>query len=221
MRPDAISIVLAGGRGRRLGATAPPGGKAAVQFRGRSFLEIVIAAVGAETGRVVVVAAPGQELPPLPADVFVVRDALPGAGPLAAVRDGLMAADRLGPGFGAAFVASCDLPLLRRTVVRAILDRQRTQHPAWVVPLVNGHPQPLASALPFTLLPRIERHLCAGRRDLRSLLATLAAEPTAAIDFLPAAALTAADPEGESFRDVDTAEEVARLNEAANPPSAG
>ena len=135
--------------------------------------------------------------------------------------DGLMAADRLGPGFGAAFVASCDLPLLRRTVVRAILDRQRTQHPAWVVPLVNGHPQPLASALPFTLLPRIERHLCAGRRDLRSLLATLAAEPTAAIDFLPAAALTAADPEGESFRDVDTAEEVARLNEAANPPSAG
>ena len=47
MRTDAIGIVLAGGRARRLGAAAPPGGKAAVRFRGRSFLDIVVAAVAA------------------------------------------------------------------------------------------------------------------------------------------------------------------------------
>lgn len=228
MRTDAIGIVLAGGRARRLGGAAPPGGKAAVQFRGRSFLDIVVAAVAAETGRVVVVAAPGQELPPLPPGVTVVRDTLPGSGPLAAIRDGLAAATRLEPPADVAFVASCDLPLVRRAVIRAVLDRQRTTPSAWVVPLVGGHPQPLVSALPLAMLVRVEEYLAGGRRDPRTLLATLAAAATGAVELLPGEDLAAVDPDLESFRDVDTAEELARLCEAhdcptdpANPPSAG
>ena len=39
----------------------------------------------------VVVAAPGQELPPLPGPVEVVRDSAPGSGPLAGIADGLRA----------------------------------------------------------------------------------------------------------------------------------
>jgi molybdopterin-guanine dinucleotide biosynthesis protein A len=220
MRTDAIGIVLAGGMARRLGAAAPPGGKAAVRFRGRSFLEIVVAAVGAETGRVIVVAAAGQELPPLPRGATVVRDTRPEGGPLAAVRDGLEAASRLEPPPAVAFVASCDLPLVRHEVVRAVLDRQRTTGSAWVVPVVGGHPQPLVSALPLAMRAGIEAHLARGRRDLRSLLATLAAEASAAVAFLPEEDLAAVDPELASFRDVDTAEELARLNDPANPPSA-
>jgi molybdopterin-guanine dinucleotide biosynthesis protein A len=218
MRTDAIGIVLAGGRARRLGAAAPPGGKAAVRFRGRSFLDIVVAAVAAETGRVVVVAAPGQELPPLPPGVTVVRDTRPGGGPLAAIRDGLHAAIRLEPPAAVAFVASCDLPLVRRAVVRAILDRQRINPSAWVVPLVGGHPQPLVSALPLARLVQVEEHLAGERHDLRSLLATLAAAATDAVEFLPGKDLARVDPDLESFRDVDTAEELARLSDEAGPP---
>lgn len=231
MRTDAIGIVLSGGLSRRLGSAAPPGGKAAVRFRGRSFLDIVVAAVAAETGRVVVVAAPGQELPPLASAVTVVRDTLPGGGPLAAIRDGLAAATRLAPPAAIAFVASCDLPLVRPAVVRAILDRQRSNPSAWVVPFVAGHPQPLVSALPVSMLGRIEEHLAAGRRDPRGLLAMLGDTAAGACELLPGEDLLNVDPDLESFRDVDTAEELARLSDEPadvpdrpidppNPPSA-
>lgn len=221
MRTDVIGIILAGGRARRLGNTAPAGGKGALQMRGRSFLEIVAAAVGAETGRILVVAAAGQPLPPLPFDAVPVHDTVPGAGPLAAIRDGLVAAARLVPRCDVAFLASCDLPLLRPAVVRMILDRQREAPTAWVLPLVAGHPQPLVSAVPLALLPTIERRLAAGRRDLRGLLAMLAAETPAAVAYCAADLFLKVDPALDSFRDVDTPEDLARLTGSANPPSAG
>lgn len=219
MRQDVIGIVLAGGRGSRLGPTAAPAGKAGLRFRGRSFLEIVVEAVGAETGRVVVVAAPGQDLPPLAAEIRVVRDTLPGGGPLAAVRDGLAAARGLTPPVATAFIASCDLPLVRSAVVRALLDRQLARG-TWLVPLVHGHPQPLVSALPLTTRTRIERHLAAGGRDFRSLLAMLAAVAPAEVEYCAAADLVAADPELESFCDIDTPADIARLHDRENPSSA-
>lgn len=217
---DVVGIVLAGGRGSRLGHTAPADGKGALQFRGRSFLEIVVAAVGTEAGCVVVVAAPGQHLPPLPAAVRVVRDTRPGAGPLAAVRDGLAAAVDRAPGANAAFIASCDLPRVRADVVRAILDRQRATG-AWVVPVVAGRPQPLASALPLAGLAWIERHLAAGGRDFRSLLAGLAATTPPLVEYCAAEGLAPDDPALESFRDIDTPADVAWLRDRENPPSAG
>lgn len=221
MRTDVIGIILAGGRARRLGDTAPAGGKGALQLRGRSFLEIVAAAVGAETGRLLVVAAAGQPLLPLPVDALPVHDTDPGAGPLAAIRDGLAAAARLVPRCDVAFLVSCDLPLLRPAVVRTILDRQRVTPTAWVVPLIDGHPQPLVSAVPLALLPSIERHLAAGRRDLRGLLAMLAAETPAAVEYCPADLFATVDPALDSFRDVDTPDDLARLTGPSNPPSAG
>jgi molybdopterin-guanine dinucleotide biosynthesis protein A len=221
VRTDVIGIVLAGGQGRRLGLAAPAGGKGALPFRGRSLLETVVATVGAETGRVLVVAAAGQPLPAVPADVLVVRDTEPGAGPLAAVRDGLSAAARLEPRVAAAFVASCDLPLLRHDVVRTILDRQRRSPAAWVVPVVDDRPQPLAAAWPLGLLPRIDRHLAQGRRDIRSLLEALADESAGAVEFCTAPLFAAADPELESFRDIDTPADVSWLRGRENPPSAG
>ena len=216
----AVGIVLAGGRGRRLqGLALPPGGKAAVMFEGGSFLERVVATVAGEVDRVLVVAAPGQPLPPLPVPVEIVRDTEPGAGPLAAIRDGLVAAGRGSPVPRAAFVVACDLPLVHSAVVRLLLARQRATAAGWVVPEWHGHPQVLLSVVALDLLPAIEAHLAAGRRDPRGLLAALEAAAAARTVRVAEAELAAVDATGDSARDVDTPEDLQRLRGRGIPPS--
>jgi molybdopterin-guanine dinucleotide biosynthesis protein A len=87
-------IVLAGGRSFHMGAP-----KAGLEWHGSTLLGHVVALVGRGAGPVVVVRAPGQALPALPAGVRVVEDAREGRGPLEGLRAGLRA---LGPAVEAA-----------------------------------------------------------------------------------------------------------------------
>ena len=73
-----------------------------------------VVARGAD-GPVVVVRAPGQELPELPAGVRVVEDAREGQGPLQGLLAGLEAVDG-----ELAFVASTDMPFLHPRFVAAV-----------------------------------------------------------------------------------------------------
>lgn len=217
----AVGIVLVGGRSRRLGAAdTPPGGKPAVAFGGRTFLEWIVAAVGAEVDHVLVVAAPGQPLPPLPPAVEVVRDSLPGAGPLSAIRDGLAAAARLAARPRTALICAGDAPLLRREVVRLLVARGLATEAKWVVPLHAGHPQVLLSAVAVDLGPRIESYLATGRRDPRGLLELLVAESPALVETVTAAELAAVDAAADSLFDVDTPADLVRLRDRGIPPSA-
>jgi hypothetical protein len=74
-------IVLAGGRSSRMGAP-----KAGLDWHGSTLLGHVVGVVGRGAGPVVVVRAPGQALPALPAGVRVVEDAREGRGPLEGLR---------------------------------------------------------------------------------------------------------------------------------------
>lgn len=229
---EAVGIVLAGGRARRLGALADvAGGKAALTLGGRTFLEAVLTALGPHVERIVVVAphaaaaAPTTALTPTPRRVETIHDTVPDGGPLAALADALrhVTAARVvqaGAGAGSApagasmfdaVVVSCDVPLLKPTVVGLLLERLRATAARWVVPEVLGHPQVLVSALCADLLPLIEAHLAAGRRDVRGLLDLVAAADPRALCRLDAAALGAVDPGLESFRDVDTSEDLAAI----------
>ena len=65
---DAVGIVLAGGRSRRLRTAAlGPGGKAALIVAGESLLARICRLVAGVVPRVIVVAAEQQPLPVLPA----------------------------------------------------------------------------------------------------------------------------------------------------------
>lgn len=217
----AVGIVLAGGRSSRLGGAAlGPGGKAAALLAGRSLLERVVATVAPEVDRVIVVAAPGQPLPALPAGVVIVRDSVPGSGPLAALGDGLRAAAGLAPPPRVAFVATCDVPLLRPAVVRLLVDRGLGTGAGWVVPEWDGHPQVLLSVVALDMLPVIEARLAAGGRDLRGLLAALEAASPARVARVTAADLAAVDRCGDFATDVDTPEDLERLANRGIPPSA-
>jgi molybdopterin-guanine dinucleotide biosynthesis protein A len=216
----AIGIVLAGGRSRRLAAAdTPPGGKPALEIGGRTFLERIVATVAAEVAGVIVVAAPGQPLPPLPEAVEILRDSEPGGGPLAGIRDGLVAAARRAARPRTALVCAGDVPLVRRSVVRLLVARGLDSAAAWVVPVHDGHPQVLLSAVALDLLPRIEAFLATGRRDPRGLLATLVAEAPQLVEEVAETTLAAVDPAGDSLFDVDTPADLDRLRRRGIPPS--
>jgi len=214
-----VGIVLAGGSSTRLAsvAKATGGGKALLTFHGRTFLEHVVAAVAAEAGHTIVVAAPGQTLPALD-DVRIVHDLTPGAGPLAGIRDGLRAVLAVDDTDHAAtspphlaFVASCDVPLLRREVVRLLIDMAAESGALWTVPIVHGHRQVLVSVMHIDLLSRIDSWLDTGRRDLRGLLVEIAREDPRSIREVTEEACKAVDPMLESFVDIDTPDDLERL----------
>ncbi len=215
-RHATVGIVLAGGGSTRLAGLAqtPIGGKAGFLFQGRTFLECVVTAVAAEVGRTIVVAAPGQTLPAFDG-VTVARDLAPGSGPLAGIRDGLraaLAADHSGtPTPLLAVVASCDLPLLRPEVVRLLVADAHASHALWTIPVVHGHRQVLTSVMRVELLSRIEAWLATGRRDLRGLVDEIAQDDPRHIRAVTEAEVAAVDPMLESFVDIDTPDDLERL----------
>lgn len=222
MRSDAVAIVPAGGSGRRLGGLAAPGGKGALAAGGRSFLDRVCTTLEAEVPRVIVVAAPGSNLPALAAPVEIVRDSEPGAGPLAAIRDGLAHALRVAGPPRLAVLCSCDVPLVAPGVVRALLDRAADGNARWVLPVVGGHPQPLLSVISVDLLPAIAAQLARGRAGFRDLVADIDRTQPRTVLRVAAEDLRALDPALDSFRDVDTPADLAEVvRRAASGERAG
>jgi molybdopterin-guanine dinucleotide biosynthesis protein A len=145
-------IVLAGGRSSRMGTP-----KAWLDWHGSTLLRRAcgIVARGAG-GSVVVVRAPGQELPELPEGVRVVEDAREGRGPLQGLLAGLQAVDA-----DVAFVASVDLPLLHPRFVAAVCAGVEGADAA--VPRLAGHRQPLAAAYRAALAPLVAELVGAER----------------------------------------------------------
>ena len=219
-----VGIVLAGGGSTRLASVAATGGgKALLTFQGKTFLEHVVTVVAAEVGPTIVVAAAGQRLPALDG-VRIVHDLTPGAGPLAGILDGLravLAVDAAGhaghAGHAAAepprlaFVASCDVPLLRREVVRLLVAAAAESDALWTVPVVHGHRQVLVSVMRVELLSRIEAWLSTGRRDLRGLYKEMAQTDPQSVGEVTEEACKAVDPTLESFVDIDTPDDLERL----------
>ena len=177
---------------------------------GRTLLQSVVEAVATETSRTIVVTAPGRLLPKLAHPVEVVHDSRPGSGPLGALLDGL---DAIGPAAGEplVFVCSCDVPGVKRAVIRWLIARAAATGADWVVPEVAGHPQVLVSVMRRSLRGWIAAWLAAEKRDPRGLLASLERDKAARIDLVGEQDLTAIDPGLESFRDIDTPEDLAAL----------
>jgi molybdopterin-guanine dinucleotide biosynthesis protein A len=162
--PMTAGIVLAGGRSSRMGAP-----KAGLEWHGSTLLAHVADVVGRAAGPVVVVRAPGQELPAL-SGVRVVEDAREGRGPLEGLRAGLRALD---PRVEAAYVAAVDLPFLPPAAVRRALEALAGGAGA-AVPRAGGRAHPLAAAYrPPTALPAAEALLAEGRSRMGDLLERL------------------------------------------------
>lgn len=155
-------VVLAGGRSSRMGVA-----KAGLDWHGSTLLRRVVGLVGrGADGPVVVVRAPGQELPRLPAGVEVLDDPHEGRGPLQGIAVGLAA---LAGTADAAFVCSTDLPFLQPAFVRRVL-RELEGDVEVVLPHARGFRQPLAAGYATGLAGAAARLVAEGVGAPRPLL---------------------------------------------------
>jgi molybdopterin-guanine dinucleotide biosynthesis protein A len=132
------AIVLAGGRSTRMGSE-----KAALEWHGSTLLRRATG-IAARTvdGPVVVVRAPAQRLPELPAGVEVAQDAREGRGPLEGIAAGLQA---IGERAQVVYVTAVDAPFLHPAFVRRVLALLGPDDDV-ALPHAHGFAQPLAAA---------------------------------------------------------------------------
>ena len=134
--------------------------KAALEWHGSTLLRRTVGIIGrAAGGPVVVVRAPGQELPALPPGTEVVEDPREGLGPVQGLAAGLAA---LTGRAEVAFVSSTDMPFLHPAFVRRVL-RAAEEGADVGLPVARGYPQPLAAAYRTSLAP-VAAKLVAGER---------------------------------------------------------
>ncbi len=197
---DVAGILLAGGRSRRMGSD-----KASLAWHGSTLARRAAGLLArCSEPPVVVVCAPGQELPPLPPWVEVVRDPEPGLGPLAGLATGLRAVE---PRAAVAAVCAVDAPLAHPAVMRALLGALGES--LAVVPVGDGRPQPLF-AVYRTLLAELAAQLVAeGERRATALAERAGARLVEPFELLFVDDVAAYDPELTSLLSFDDADAFA------------
>lgn len=186
-QPHASAIILAGGKSSRMGRP-----KALLPFDGEPLIAHLVRHLSRLFRDIVVVAAPAQELPPLP--VTVVRDAVAYQGPVGGICYGLQAAQT-----EICFATSCDAPFLNLTLISYLLA-QITDFDV-VVPVWQERLQPLHAVYRRSVAPLLQEQL--ARNELRPIflyakVRTREVRPEEIRRF---------DPEGLSFRNLNTPEE--------------
>ncbi|GIW81928.1 MAG: putative molybdenum cofactor guanylyltransferase [Gemmatales bacterium] len=183
-------IVLCGGESKRMGRP-----KAWLPFGNETMLVRVCRILGDVVSPIVVVAAPSQQVPPLPPSVRLVYDEEKGRGPLQGLAAGL---EELTGHADAAFVSSCDVPFLKPAFVRRMIDLLGANQ-ICVIKTENLF-HPLAAVY------RLE-----VKDSVRKLLAEHRLRPAFLFDELPTRVVTAAevasaDPDLLSLQNVNTPE---------------
>jgi molybdenum cofactor guanylyltransferase len=168
-KPASLAgVVLAGGaslrNGRDKALRAVPAGLSDSQGH-TTMVEHVVSIVGQRCEPVFVVAAPGQSLPELPAQV--VRDDVRGVGPLLAIARGLHAAAEAGA--ERAFLCSVDVPFLTTDLIDAVAARAVEVDADIVLPW-DGSNHYLAAVYRTELARQIDDLVAAGERNLPALI---------------------------------------------------
>ncbi len=156
-------VILAGGASRRMGrdkAVMPHPRQPAT-----TMVEHTIAVLAARCAPIFVVAAPGQQLPPL--DAHVLRDEVRDVGPLLATGRGLRAAAAAGA--ARAFVSAVDLPDLTADLIETLAGYRNAD----VVLPWDGRDHYLAGIYRTDLADRIDTMIAAGQRSMRALADTV------------------------------------------------
>ncbi|MFV1363541.1 MULTISPECIES: molybdenum cofactor guanylyltransferase [Mycolicibacterium] len=157
------AIILAGGASRRMGRD-----KATLPWEGATLVEHMVGIVKHRCEPVFVVAAPGQALPELDAEVL--RDEARGYGPLLATGRGLRAAAEAGVEL--AFVSAVDLPLLTVELIDQLVAPAVALGADVVLPW-DGRTHYLAGIYRTSLAERVDALVAAGERSMRALADTV------------------------------------------------
>ncbi len=132
--------------------------KLALPFGPELMLQRIVRLLGEICRPIVVVAAPDQALPELPADVIIARDRREGRGPLEGLSAGLAA---LPANVEAAYVTGCDVPLLVPAFVARMFDLLGDH--AAAVSVSGGFQHPLAAVYRRSLIEVVDALLATDR----------------------------------------------------------
>lgn len=205
-------IVLAGGASRRLGVD-----KALLRLwgaNGPTLLEATVQRLADLCDPVMVVADRPRAWPALPAQI--VYDVLPGRGALGAIYSGLAAAPTLH-----ALLVACDMPFLNPALLRHMAAQPRDYDV--LIPRLPADPQappgnpegvePLHAIYSRACLEPILRCLEAGERRIVSFF------PCVRVRYLEPDEWKRFDPDGLSFRNVNTPEDLAYVRTLLQNPT--
>ncbi len=186
MIEGCTAIIMAGGDSRRMGKD-----KADLLLDGQTLLQSVTATMQQLFPQVIV----SVRQPRANIDLPQVCDEVPDGGPLAGLTASLGKVNTPW-----AFMVACDMPFVVPKVVE-LLAGYRLQHQA-VVPVVHGHPQPLAAFYATSCLVPLRASLAAQQKGLRGVLKQLD------VRYVDETEMLAADPLLRSFFDLDTPQDV-------------
>jgi molybdopterin-guanine dinucleotide biosynthesis protein A len=181
---DATAVILTGGKSSRMGQP-----KALLPFDDEPLIAHIIRRLGRIFAETVVVAAPDQELPPLP--VALVHDQVAYQGPVSGIYHGLKAATK-----EVCFVTSCDAPFLNLTLISHLIS----QITDWdvVVPFWQERFQPLHAVYRRSVAPLLHEQL------ERSELRPISLYPKVRTREISEDEVRRFDPEGLSFLNMNT-----------------
>ena len=192
MITDCTAIIMAGGDSRRMGSD-----KASLLLGEQTLLQRVTAILQ-QVFREVLVSV-RQHRPEI--DLPQVCDTIPNAGPLAGLCAGLAHVSTRSPPTPWIFAVATDMPFVQIALIER-LAQARSGFQA-VVPIVHGHPQPLAAFYSASALNTLQTILASeGKHSLRAALAQLN------VCYLDESQLQESDPELRSFMDLDTPQDL-------------
>jgi len=179
--------------------------KAWLPFREETMLGRVVCLLGEAVSPIVAVAAPDQDVPPLPDSVRIVRDEEKGRGPLQGLLAGLTALDGRAD---AAYVSSCDVPFLQPRFIGRLVELLGDS--MICMPYVGGYYHSLAAIYRIGVRNAVGRLLAENRLRPYFLCEMV---PTRVVQ---ADELVDVDPTLQSLRNLNAPEEYeAALRDAA------
>jgi molybdopterin-guanine dinucleotide biosynthesis protein A len=192
---DVAGAILAGGEGRRMGGT----NKALIEIGGQRIIDRLLHVFRSCFEEVLIAAREASDFAGLgvavAVDHFALRCSLTGIhAALAAARAPWV------------FVCACDTPFLRRELVLRLLAERGPDCDAVVPIRENGLIEPLCAAYSKACLPHIEALLAAGKPQVIGFFSQVR------VRHAPVALLREADPELESFLNVNTPGDLAALS---------
>lgn len=186
-KDDVSAIILGGGKSSRMGRP-----KALLLFDGEPLIVHIVRTLKSLFTDIVIVAAPGQELPSL--SVTLVHDEEAYQGPVAGIYYGLKAASR-----EVGFVTSCDVPFLNLSLI-SYLIAQIVDYDV-VVPYWEDRLQPLHAVYRRSVAPLLQEQLEHGELRPISLYKNVRTRE------ILEGEIRGFDPDGMSFLNMNTPED--------------
>ena len=196
---DISCIVLAGGKGLRLGRD-----KTVETVGNTSLLERVVSYLSLFNSDIIIVAATKQYLPQVSgyAKLRIIVDTYPGKGPLGGVFTGLVASDSLYN-----LVVACDMPFLNQALLRYMIGLADGFD--LVVPRLGDMVEPLHAVYSRNCLTTIKDLLEQGKMRFAGLLTLVK------VRYVEAEEINWFDPKHLSFFNINTEADLKTAQELA------